>query len=105
MAKSFADEIRGRLPRILTDLVTILMVIFILYLILPISYVTGYVIPGLGLIGGILVGVGGLILTLLLEARMYRDMMGLVNSFATYATARRKERRSAGGENYGNDSI
>ncbi len=90
MAMSFADEIRRRLPRILTNLVAMLAVIFLLYLVMPIAYVTSYVIPGVGLVGGMLVGVGALIISLIIEARIYRDMQGLSNAFATYAVARRR---------------
>lgn len=90
MPKSFADEIRDRLPRILTNLATMLAVILFLYLIMPIAYVTSYVIPGVGLTGGVLVGVGALIISFIIVARIYRDLQGLSNSFASYAVARRK---------------
>jgi len=90
MAMSFADEIRDRLPRILTNLVAMLAVIFLLYLIMPVAYVTAYVIPGVGLVGGLLVGVGALIISFIIGTRIYRDMQGLSDAFATYAVARRK---------------
>jgi multisubunit Na+/H+ antiporter MnhB subunit len=90
MSISFADEIRNRLPRILTNLVAMLAVIFLLYLIMPVAYVTAYVIPGVGLVGGVLVGIGALIISLIIETRIYRDMQSLSDAFATYAVARRK---------------
>jgi len=90
MPKTFADEIRDRLPRILTDLATMLALIFVLYLIMPIAYVTSYVLPGVGAAGGILVGVTALILAFVLESRIYRDLLGLTEAFASYAVARRK---------------
>lgn len=86
----FADEIRDRVPRILTDIATMLAIIFILYLIMPVAYVTSYVIPGVGLAGGVLVGIGALIISLIVEARLYRDLQGLSNAFASYIVERRK---------------
>jgi len=90
MPKSLADEIRDRLPRILTDLVTMLAVIFVLYLIMPIAYVTSYVIPGVGLAGGLVIGVGALIISLIIESRIYRDLEGLSNAFANHAVSKRR---------------
>jgi hypothetical protein len=90
MPKTFADEIRDRLPRILTDLATMLALIFVLYLIMPVAYVTSYVLPGVGVAGGILVGVSALIIAFVLESRIYRDLLGLMGAFADYAVARRK---------------
>lgn len=90
MSISFADEMRHRLPRILTNLVAMLAVIFLLYLIMPVAYVTSYVIPGVGLVGGVLVGVGALVICLIIEARIYRDLRGLSDAFASYAVVRRK---------------
>jgi len=90
MPKTFADEIRDRLPRILTDLATMLALIFVLYLIMPIAYVTSYVLPGVGVAGGVLVGVTALILAFVLESRIYRDLLGLTEAFAAYAVKRRK---------------
>jgi hypothetical protein len=90
MPRSFADEIRDRLPRVLTDLVTMLAVILVLYLIMPVAYVTSYVIPGVGLAGGLVVGIGALIISLIIEARIYRDLQGLSNGFASYAVGKRK---------------
>ena len=90
MPKSFADEIRDRLPRTLTNIVLMLAVIVVLYLIMPVAYVTSYVIPGVGLAGGLLIGIGGLIISLIIEARIYRDLQGLSNAFASYAVAKRK---------------
>jgi len=90
MRKSFADEIRDRLPRTLTNIVLMLAVIVVLYLIMPVAYVTSYVIPGVGLAGGLLIGIGGLIISLIIEARIYRDLQGLSNAFASYAVAKRK---------------
>jgi len=90
MPRSFADEIRDRLPRVLTDLVTMLAVILVLYLIMPGAYVTSYVIPGVGLAGGLVVGIGALIISLIIEARIYRDLQGLSNAFASYAVGKRK---------------
>jgi len=90
MPNSFADEIRFRLPRILIDVVTMLAVIFVLYLVMPVAYVTSYVVPGIGLAGGVVLGIGGLIISLIIEARLYRDLQSLSNSFASYAVARRK---------------
>jgi hypothetical protein len=90
MPKSFADEIRDRLPRVLTDLATMLAVILVLYLIMPVAYVTSYVIPGVGLAGGLLIGIGALVISLIIEARIYRDLQGLSNAFASYAVAKRK---------------
>jgi hypothetical protein len=90
MPKSFADEIRDRLPRLLTDLVTMLAIILVLYMIMPIAYVTSYVIPGVGLAGGLLVGIGALIISAIIEARVYRDLQALSNAFANYAVAKRK---------------
>ena len=90
MAKTFADEIRERLPRILTNMATMLALIFVLYLIMPVAYVTSYVLPGAGIAAGVLVGVGALIIALILELRIYRDLQGLTDAFATYAVARRR---------------
>jgi uncharacterized membrane protein len=90
MPKSFADEIRDRLPRMLTNLVMMLAVIVVLYLIMPVAYVTSYVIPGVGLAGGLLIGIGALIISLIIEVRIYRDLEGLSNAFASYAVAKRK---------------
>jgi hypothetical protein len=90
MPNTFADEIRERLPRILTNLATILALIFVLYLIMPVAYVTSYVLPGVGVAGGVLVGVAALILALIIELRIYRDLQGLTDAFASYAVARRK---------------
>jgi hypothetical protein len=90
MVKTFADEIRERLPRLLTNMATMLALIFVLYLIMPVAYVTSYVLPGAGIAGGVLIGVAGLILALILELRIYRDLQGLTGAFASYAVARRK---------------
>jgi len=90
MPKSFADEIRDRLPRILIDFVTMLAVIFALYLIMPIAYVTSYVIPGVGLAGGMLIGLGALVISLMIEARAYYDLQGLSIAFASYVVAKRR---------------
>jgi hypothetical protein len=90
MPKSFADEIRDRLPRVLTNLVMMLAVIVVLYLIMPVAYVTSYVIPGVGLAGGLLIGIGALIISSIIEVRIYRDLEGLSNAFASYAVAKRK---------------
>ena len=88
--KSFADEIRVRLPRILTSLATMLALIFVLYLIMPVAYVTSYVLPGAGVAGGVIVGVAALIVALIIEWRIYADLEGLTRAFAGYAVARRK---------------
>ena len=56
MPKTFANEIRERLPRIMTDLATMLALIFVLYLIMPVTYVTSHVLPGVGVAGGVMVG-------------------------------------------------
>ncbi len=90
MPKSFGAEIRDRLPRILTDFVTILAVIFVLYLVMPVAYVTSYVVPGVGLASGMLVGIGALIIAFVIEVRIYRDLKGLSDAFANYAVAKRK---------------
>lgn len=90
MPNNFGAEIRDRLPRILTDFVTILAVIFVLYLVLPVAYVTSYVVPGIGLASGILVGIGALIATVVIEIRIYRDLKGLSNAFANFAVAKKK---------------
>jgi hypothetical protein len=90
MAKQFADIIRERLPHVLTDVVVILAIIFVLYLVMPIAYVTGYVIPGIGLAGGMLVGIGALIISLMVEARLYRNLEALSDSFASYMVDQRK---------------
>ncbi len=90
MPKSFGAEIRDRLPRILTDFVTILAVIFVLYLVMPVAYVTSYVVPGIGLASGILVGIGALIIAVVIEVRIYRDLKGLSDAFADFAVAKRK---------------
>ncbi|HKM50281.1 MAG TPA: hypothetical protein VJZ75_03790 [Candidatus Bathyarchaeia archaeon] len=90
MPKSFGAEIRDRLPRILTDFVTILAVIFVLYLVMPVAYVTSYVIPGIGLASGVLVGIGALIIAVVIEARIYRDLKGLSDAFANYAVANKR---------------
>jgi cobalamin synthase len=90
MPKTFADEIRERLPRVLTNLATMLALIFVLYLIMPVAYVTSYVLPGVGVAGGVLVGVAALIFALIIELRIYRDLRGLTDAFAGYAVARRK---------------
>ena len=95
MPSSFGAEIRNRLPRILTDLVTILAIIFVLYLVMPVAYVTGYVIPGIGLASGILVGIGALIIAAVIEIRIYRDLKGLSDAFANYAVAKRKRTSAA----------
>ena len=88
--KTFADEIRVRLPRILTSLATMLALIFVLYVIMPVAYVTSYVLPGVGVAGGVMVGVVALILALIIELRIYGDILGLTGAFASYAVARRK---------------
>jgi len=67
-----------------------LALIFVLYLIMPVAYVTSYVLPGVGVAGGVLVGVAALILALIIELRIYRDLQGLTDAFASYAVARRK---------------
>jgi hypothetical protein len=67
-----------------------LALIFLLYLILPVAYVTSYVLPGVGVAGGILVGVAALILALIIELRIYSDLHGLTEAFAGYAVARKK---------------
>ena len=90
MAKKFADEIRDRLPHVLTDVVAILAIVFVLYIVMPIAYVTSYVIPGIGLAGGMLVGIGALIISLIIEMRLYRNLESLSNSFASYMVERRK---------------
>jgi hypothetical protein len=90
MPKTFADEIRERLPRLLTNLAAMLALIFLLYLIMPVAYVTSYVLPGVGVAGGVLVGVAALILALIIELRIYSDLQGLTDAFASYAVARRK---------------
>jgi hypothetical protein len=90
MPKTFADEIRVRLPRILTDLATMLALIFVLYLIMPVAYITSYVLPGVGVAGGVMVGVAALILAFIIESRIYRELQGLTSAFASYAVARRK---------------
>jgi len=90
MPKTFADEIRERLPRILTNLATMLALIFVLYLIMPVAYVTSYVLPGVGVAGGVLVGVAALIFALIIESRIYGDLQGLTGALASYAVARRK---------------
>jgi len=90
MPKTFADEIRERLPRLLTNLATMLALIFVLYLIMPVAYVTSYVLPGVGVAGGILVGVAALIIALIVELRIYGDLQSLVGAFASYAVAKRK---------------
>jgi len=88
--KTFADEIRVRLPRILTNLATMLGLIIVLYLIMPVAYVTSYVLPGAGVAGGVIVGVAALIVALIIEWRIYGDLEGLTAAFASYAVARRK---------------
>jgi len=90
MPNAFADEIRERLPRVLTNIVTMLALIFILYLIMPVAYVTSYVLPGVGVAGGVLVGVGALILALIIALRTYHDLDALTGAFAKYAVNRRK---------------
>ena len=90
MPKTFADEIRERLPRLLTNIVALLALIFVLYLIMPVAYVTSYVLPGVGVAGGLLVGVAALILALIIELRIYGDLQGLAEAFASYAVARRR---------------
>ena len=90
MPNKFGAEIRDRLPRILTDFVTILAIIFVLYLVMPVAYVTSYVVPGIGLASGVLVGIGGLIVSVVVGIRMYRDLNGLSEAFADYAVARKK---------------
>jgi len=90
MPKTFADEIRVRLPRILTDVATMLALIFVLYLIMPVAYVTSYVVPGVGVAGGVIVGVAALLIGLIIESRIYGDLQGLAGAFASYAAARRK---------------
>jgi hypothetical protein len=90
MPKTFADEIRERLPRILTNVATMLALIFVLYLIMPVAYVTSYVLPGVGVAGGVMVGAAALILALIIETRIYGDLQGLTGAFASYAVARRK---------------
>jgi cobalamin synthase len=90
MPKTFADEIRVRLPRILTNLATMLALIFVLYLIMPVTYVTSYVLPGIGVAGGAIVGAAALILAFIIESRIYGDLQGLTGAFASYAVARRK---------------
>ena len=90
MPKTFADEIRERLPRILTDVISMLALTFILYLIIPVAYVTSYVLPGVGLAGGVIAGVAALILALIIESRIYIDLNGLTEAFAKYAVARKK---------------
>jgi cobalamin synthase len=57
---------------------------------MPVAYVTSYVLPGAGIAGGVLVGVGALIIAFILELRIYRDLQGLTGAFASYAVARRK---------------
>jgi len=93
--KTFANEIRVRLPRILTDLATMLALIFVLYLIMPVTYVTSYVLPGVGVAGGVMVGAAALILALIIEWRIYGDLQGLTGAFASYAVARRKRLAAA----------
>jgi small-conductance mechanosensitive channel len=88
--KTFANEIRLRLPRILTSLATMLALIFVLYLIMPVTYVTSYVLPGAGIAGGVIVGVAALILALIIELRIYGDLEALTAAFASYAVAHRK---------------
>jgi cobalamin synthase len=90
MPKTFADEIRERLPRILTNIVTMLALIFVLYLVMPVAYVTSYVLPGVGVAGGVMVGAAALIFALIVESRIYGDLQGLTGAFASYAVARRK---------------
>ena len=90
MAKTFADEIRERLPRLLTGLVSMLALIFVLYLIIPVAYVTSYVLPGVGVAGGVLVGIAALIVAFIIELRIYSDLNGLTEAFAGYAVARKK---------------
>ncbi len=90
MPRSFADEIRVRLPHIFTDLATMLALIFVLYLIMPVTYVTSYVLPGVGVAGGVMVGAAALILALIIESRIYSDLQSLTGAFASYAVARRK---------------
>ena len=90
MPKTFADEIRERLPRILTSLATMLALIFVLYLIMPVAYVTSYVLPGVGVAGGVLIGVAALIFALIIALRIYRDLQGLTDAFAGYAVTRKK---------------
>jgi hypothetical protein len=67
-----------------------LALIFVLYLIMPVAYVTSYVLPGVGLAGGVLVGVIALIIGLIIEMRIYHDLEGLTGAFAGYAVTRRK---------------
>jgi hypothetical protein len=67
-----------------------LALIFVLYLIMPVAYVTSYVLPGVGVAGGVLVGVAALILALIIALRIYHDLQGLTGAFAGYAVARRK---------------
>jgi hypothetical protein len=57
---------------------------------MPVAYVTSYVIPGVGLASGILVGIGALIVSFVIETRIYRDLKGLSDAFADYAVAKRK---------------
>jgi Flp pilus assembly protein TadB len=90
MPKTFAAEIRERLPHVLTNLATMLALIFVLYLIMPVAYVASYVLPGVGIAGGMLVSLGALILALLVELRLHRDFKALAQGFAAYAVARRK---------------
>ena len=95
MPKTFADEIRVRLPRILTNLAMMLALIFVLYLIMPVAYVTSYVLPGVGVAGGVMVGVAAVILAFIIESRIYSDLQGLTGAFASYAVARRKRLAAA----------
>jgi len=88
--KTFADEIRERLPRLLTNVAGMLALIFVLYLIMPVAYVTSYVLPGAGVAGGVLVGVAALILAVIIELRIYADLRGLTGAFADFAVAKRK---------------
>ena len=95
MPKTFAHEIRDRLPRILTNSAALLALIFVLYLIMPIAYATSYVLPGVGVAGGVLIGVGALILAVIIESRIYVDLQGLTGAFASYAVERRKRLSAA----------
>jgi divalent metal cation (Fe/Co/Zn/Cd) transporter len=57
---------------------------------MPVAYVTSYVVPGIGLASGILVGIGALIIAVVIEVRIYRDLKGLSDAFADFAVAKRK---------------
>jgi len=89
-AKTFADIIRERLPHFLTELVAMLALIFVLYLVMPITYVISYVIPALGIPTGVIIGFSALLVSLVIEARMYSDLQALSNGFAAYLAAKRK---------------